>query len=104
MSRKPKKKQIPQAAAANQQDAVSARRICVYCDSQLATTRDQAVSRALFDVLPSGYLHGASLQVLQRRKAKDEPYFRDYITVDIHNHDHPTARTGRRDVPSWSQD
>lgn len=70
-----------------------AERLCVYCGAVPATTRDHIVPKCLFpEPLPELITAPACLKCNQD-KARDEPYLRDVLAVDLRTSEQPAART-----------
>ena len=66
--------------------------MCTYCCNETEVTRDHVVPRALFvGAYPSDPVIVPSCRPCNVGKSRDEPYFSDYLTLDLGGSQSPTA-------------
>lgn len=69
------------------------RKLCVYCGTQLATTRDHVIARCLFpDALPLNMVTVPVCHACNEAKSRDDDYLRDMLVMDLNSGEHSGAR------------
>lgn len=67
---------------------------CVYCDTDIADTRDHVIPRCLFvPPYPASLITVPACRECNERKAIDDSFFRDYLTLDFAGSTSPAAET-----------
>ena len=66
---------------------------CVYCGTNVATTKDHVLPECLFlPPLPNNLIRVPACQPCNLKLSQDQDYLRDYLITDARTEWHPTAR------------